>query len=141
MEAGELLKRHGLLNDSQLGQLRQATATVRRWWKRRWRWGTSTRKRRCALGEEVGLDYVDLRDIDVDLSLLKGFPHKLIHRQSLFPIRRDNGQLVVATSDPFDLYPIDEVSAATGLSVVPVLASRIRSAADQEALGRGQRDG
>ena len=44
-----------------------------------------------------------------------GFPHKLIHRQSLFPIRRDNGQLVVATSDPFDLYPLDEVSAATGL--------------------------
>ncbi len=48
----------------------------------------------------------------------------MIYRQSLFPIGRQNGTLIVATSDPFDLYPIDEVSAATGLSVTPVLASR-----------------
>ena len=82
------------------------------------------RRRLCALADETGLEYVDLRDVEVDLTLLVGFPHKLIHRQSLFPLRRDNGQLVVATSDPFDLYPIDEVSAATGLSVIPVLASR-----------------
>ena len=62
---------------------------------------------------EVGLDFIDLAEADVDLSLLKTFPQKLIHRQTLFPIRRDHGQLVVATSDPFDLYPLDEVSAAT----------------------------
>jgi MshEN domain len=125
MEAGEMLKRRGLISDSQLNQLRQANGD-----------GASLIEKAVALGyvreeaalralaEEVGLEYVDLRDTEVDLSLLQDFPHKLIHRQSLFPIRRDNGQLVVATSDPFDLYPIDEVSAATGLSVVPVLASR-----------------
>ena len=64
---------------------------------------------------------------EVDLSLLKDFPHKLIHRQSLFPVRRNNGELVVATSDPFDLYPLDELSAATGLSVIPVLARARKS--------------
>ena len=85
----------------------------------------------------MGLEYVDLRDIEVDLSLLQNFPHKLIHRQSLFPIRRDNGQLVVATSDPFDLYPLDEVSAATGLSVMPVLAVGTRSALIKRHLGVG----
>src|SRR5690606_36443182 len=77
-----------------------------------------------ALGAEVGLDYVDLRETEVDLSLLRSFPQKLIYRQSLFPIQRVNGSLVVATSDPFDLYPLDEVSAATGLSVIPVLAGK-----------------
>ena len=124
-----MLKRRGLLNDTQLGQLRQANGD-----------GASLIEKAVALGyvreeaalralaEETGLEYVDLRDIEVDLSLLVGFPHKLIHRQSLFPLRRDNGQLVVATSDPFDLYPIDEVSAATGLSVIPVLASRTQIA-------------
>jgi general secretion pathway protein E/type IV pilus assembly protein PilB len=30
----------------------------------------------------------------------------------------------VATSDPFDLYPLDELSATTGLTVEPVLAQR-----------------
>ena len=42
----------------------------------------------------------------------------------MFPIRRQNGALIVATSNPFDLYPLDEASAATGLSVLPVLAGR-----------------
>src|SRR5919201_5953889 len=60
----------------------------------------------------------------VDLALLQTFPQKLIHRQTLFPIRKEFGQLIVATSNPFDLYPLDEVSAATGMSVMPVLAAR-----------------
>ena len=77
-----------------------------------------------ALAEEVGLDFIDLTQVDVALSLLETFPSKLIYRQYLFPIARNNGQLEVATSDPFNLYPIDEASAATGLSVVPLLASR-----------------
>jgi general secretion pathway protein E/type IV pilus assembly protein PilB len=93
MEAGEMLKRRGLLSDSQLNQLRQANGD-----------GASLIEKAVALGyvreeaalralaEEVGLEYVDLRDMEVDLSLLQNFPHKLIHRQSLFPIRRDNGQ-------------------------------------------------
>ncbi len=125
MEAGAILVRRGLLDDRQLAQLRNGNGD-----------GTSLIDKAVALGlikeadalrvlgEEIGLEFVDLRDVDVDLSLLDGFPHKLIHRQTLFPIRRTDGQLVVATADPFDLYPIDEVSAATGLSVVPVLASR-----------------
>ena len=31
-----------------------------------------------AIAEEVGLDYIDLSETDVDLSLLKNFPTKLI---------------------------------------------------------------
>ncbi len=77
-----------------------------------------------ALGEEVGLEYVDLSETEIDLSLLKDFPPRFIHREGLFPIRKQNGTLVVATSDPFNLYPLDELSLATGTTVLPVLASR-----------------
>jgi len=76
-----------------------------------------------ALGDEVGMPFVDLEEFEIDLSLLRGFPLKLIHRHAVFPIHRDNGSIVVATSDPFDFYPLDELSATTGLSVVPVLAA------------------
>ena len=95
-----------------------------------------------ALATEVGLDYVDLTEAQVDLSLLKDFPPKMLHRQALFPVRRENGSLIVATSDPFDLYPLDELSASTGLTVVPVLASRAEIAKlIKTALGRRQRNG
>lgn len=125
MEAGEILYRRGLLDESQLQASRNGNNDGVAVLDRAVKMGFVDEDRALqALGEEVGLDYLDLRTVDVDLSLLQGFPTKLIHRESLFPIREDHGQLVVATSDPFDLYPIDEVSAATGRSVVPVLAER-----------------
>ena len=39
-----------------------------------------------ALGDEVGIPFVDLEQQEIDLSLLRGFPQKLIHRHSLFPL-------------------------------------------------------
>jgi type II secretion system protein E len=125
MEAGEIMLRRGLLDKRQLelakgkvqdgvGVLDSAVALG----------FVDEEAALRAIAEEVGLDYIDLNETDVDLSLLKNFPTKLIHRQSVFPISRTNGHLVVATSDPFDLYPIDEVASATGLSVTPVLAGR-----------------
>ena len=71
-----------------------------------------------------GIPFVDLEHHKIDLSLLQNFPLKLIHRHSLFPLQRHNGTLQVATSDPFDLYPLDELSATTGLTIEPVLAQR-----------------
>ena len=76
-----------------------------------------------ALGEEVGMPYIDLDSAEVDLSLLGQLPQKLIHRHGLFPVSRKNGAVVVATSDPFDLYSLDEASAALGTTIEPVLAS------------------
>jgi general secretion pathway protein E/type IV pilus assembly protein PilB len=77
----------------------------------------------AALAEEFGLELVDLSDVKVDPSVLQSMPLKLVHRRTLMPLRRDNGTLVVATGDPFDVYALDELSMLTGLEVHPVLAS------------------
>ncbi|MEM7457157.1 MAG: ATPase, T2SS/T4P/T4SS family [Planctomycetota bacterium] len=77
-----------------------------------------------AVADEMGVDFIDLTKSEVDLSLLDSFPQKLIYRQILFPVRRVNGSIVVATADPLDFYPLDEISAATGLAVEPVLAEK-----------------
>ena len=50
-------------------------------------------------------------------------PLKLVHRRTLMPLSRNNGTLVVATGDPFDVYALDELQMLTGLHVQPVLAS------------------
>src|SRR6184192_3909359 len=77
----------------------------------------------AALAEEFGMELVDLTDVKVDPSVLQSMPLKLVHRRTLMPIRRDNGAIVVATGDPFDVYSLDELSMLTGLQVQPVLAS------------------
>lgn len=77
-----------------------------------------------ALAEETGIDFIDLREAEIDLSVLEGFPQKLIYRHSLFPIGQQNGSLIVATADPLELYPLDEAGSATGKSIIPVAAER-----------------
>lgn len=77
-----------------------------------------------AIAEDVGVEFLDLRNAEIDLSLLNSFPQKIIYREILFPVSRNNGTLVVATSDPLNFYPLDEISAATGLAVEPVLAEQ-----------------
>ncbi len=125
MEAGEILLNKGLLDRRQLQLSRDAQAEGTRLDQAAVGLGFLTEDAALgALGEEVGLEFVDLGELDVDLSLLEKFPQKFIHRESLFPIRQDNGSLVVATSDPFNLYPLDELGSNLGVTVTPVLAAR-----------------
>jgi type II secretory ATPase GspE/PulE/Tfp pilus assembly ATPase PilB-like protein len=125
MDVGETLLRKGLIDARQLELARAAQTEGQRLDQAAVQLGFLTEEAALqALAAEVGLDFVDLVDAEIDLTLLKDFPSRFIHREALFPIRRENGTLVVATSDPFNLYPIDELSVATGLTVVPVLASR-----------------
>ena len=76
------------------------------------------------LADEAGVEYVDLTKVDVDLSLLGLFPQKIIYRHILFPVSRTEDSLTIATADPMDYYPLDEISSAAGLAIVPVLADR-----------------
>jgi general secretion pathway protein E len=125
MEAGSILVKRGLLSAQQLDQLRLDRPETMRLDVAAVDLGLVSEEAALkALGDEVGIPFVDLEQQKVDLSLLNGFPLKLIHRHSVFPLERHNGTLRVATSDPFDLYPLDELSATTGLTIEPVLAQR-----------------
>src|SRR5262245_61736829 len=75
------------------------------------------------LADEFGMDLVDLQSVNVDAEALRSIPLKLVHRRNLMPLSRDNGTLVVATGDPFDLNSIDELQTLTGLKIHPVLAN------------------
>jgi general secretion pathway protein E/type IV pilus assembly protein PilB len=76
-----------------------------------------------ALGELMGMEFVDLTKAKVDPASIAVMPAKLVHRRNLMPLSRDNGTLIVATSDPFDVYSLDELQTLTGLNIQPVLAS------------------
>ena len=123
LEAGEILMRRGLLDAQQLDKLR-ADGTRNIIESAIQQGIVQEEPALRALGDELGMEFVDLREAPVDLELVKSFPQKLIYRHSLFPLSRSNGSLVLATSDPLDVYALDEASAATGLSIVPVVAER-----------------
>ena len=72
-----------------------------------------------AMAEEFGVDFIDLANTEVDLSLLNLFPQKLIYREILFPVRKEGETLIVASADPSDHDPLDEASAETVMMVAP----------------------
>src|SRR6516225_9594614 len=77
----------------------------------------------AALADEFGMELVDLTNVTVERETLEAMPLKLVHRRTLMPLSRNNGTLVVATGDPFDVYALDELQTLTGLHVQSVLAS------------------
>jgi general secretion pathway protein E/type IV pilus assembly protein PilB len=77
-----------------------------------------------ALAEELDMDFVDLSSFQVDTELISRFPINAIFRHEVLPLQRVNGRVRVATSDPFDLEPLDELGSLSGYRVDPVLACR-----------------
>jgi general secretion pathway protein E/type IV pilus assembly protein PilB len=130
MDAGQFLLKHGLLSDSELMRAHDARTNGSRVDQVAVELGiVGEADALRALGAETGVDYIDLEAANVDLSLLQAFPPKLIHRHGLFPVERRRGVVVVATSDPLNLYPLDEAASALDCPIVPVLATR-------EAIGK-----
>ena len=114
MDLAQTLLNRGLLNEAQLAQSRDADSFLD--------WlisqpSVDKDKALEAAAEEYGVEYIDIANAEIDLGLLDDFPQKLIYRASLFPITRSNGSIRIATADPLNFYPLDEVAAATGLQV------------------------
>ena len=125
MEACVILRDRGLLNDTQVDTIVQTGVKGNEQIASAISLGfVEEREALQAVAEAVGVDFVDLRETEVDLGLLDEFPTRLIYRESLFPVAAQNGHITVATSDPFNLYPLDEASAATGKAILPVVATQ-----------------
>jgi len=123
MNASPILLRKAPLDERQLHLAREVLAADGRLERAAVELGCANEEEAlAAVGEALGLEMIDLAAVEIDHALLKDFPVKLIHQHEVFPIRREADSLVVATGDPFDLHALDAVSAATGWSVVPVLA-------------------
>ena len=77
-----------------------------------------------ALGDELGMRFMPLKEFQPDLSLLARFPTTAIFKHEVLPIEGHNGRMTVAISDPFNLESLDELSSLGGCRIEPVLACR-----------------
>lgn len=72
--------------------------------------------------ETLSIPLVNLSEQPIEVETLRSLPAKLVFKKHLVPVSRHNGTLTVATSDPFDLYALDELHLHTGLEIQTVLA-------------------
>ena len=74
-----------------------------------------------ALGQQLGLPYqADLGDIDRELALK--LPITYAKKAVVLPLRRDNGTILAATSEPLNLSTLDDLAALLGSDITLCLA-------------------
>jgi general secretion pathway protein E/type IV pilus assembly protein PilB len=76
------------------------------------------------LATEYEVPFSALEDVDPDKQVLSLFPARILLKEELLPLRRQNGCVEVATSRLFATQGLDVLKTITGLRLQPVLAPR-----------------
>jgi type II secretory ATPase GspE/PulE/Tfp pilus assembly ATPase PilB-like protein len=75
-----------------------------------------------ALAAHFHMPVADLPSLSVEPAVLGLVPARFVFGRRCVPVAREGSRLTIATADPFDLSPADELRLLTGLSIEPVLA-------------------
>jgi type IV pilus assembly protein PilB len=131
----ELLVKENLLNAD---QAQKATAEQRRSSERL---GTVLRRLGFLSDEDLldflsrkyGIPVINLQRVEVTEEIIRLVKKEIVQKYQVFPVRKIGNTLTLALSDPTVVLAIDDVQFATGLHVIPVLASEmaIREAIDK----------
>ncbi len=78
-----------------------------------------------ALAEQVGLEFVDLSEYPIDPTATTLLPEALARRYRAIPIGERDGKLLVAMSDPANVYALDDIRTITNRDVQPLVATSI----------------
>jgi type IV pilus assembly protein PilB len=76
-----------------------------------------------AIAENMGLAFVDLQAIDIDMTAQTMLSLDLARRHMCLPIKIQDDELVVARSDPANIFAIDDLRIGTGYDIRPVVAA------------------
>lgn len=123
---GDLLVDSGLINQEQLNYaLQRQKATGKKLGELLIEEGIIQEKQIIEVLEfQLGIPHMDLDKYYIDPDIPRLINENLARRHSLIPIRKDRDKLIVAMSDPLNIFARDDVKIATGLEVEPVIATR-----------------
>ncbi|MGB3477672.1 MAG: type IV-A pilus assembly ATPase PilB [bacterium] len=125
MKLGELLVKQGTISEDMLAQALEAQK------KDGTRLGTTLinlgyvkeEEMLVALSKHYGVKSVDLRNLEIDESLLKLIPGDLAGKYLIVPVSRFGRTLTIAMINPGDVAAIEDIQFATGFEVDAVVAA------------------
>jgi type IV pilus assembly protein PilB len=75
------------------------------------------------LSRKYGIPVINLERVQVSEEVTRLVRKEIVQKHQVFPVRQVGSTLTIALSDPTVVLAIDDVQFATGLHVIPVLAS------------------
>ena len=125
MKLGEILVNEGLISEDMLAQaLEEQKKDGKRIGSALMKLGFIEENALLkALSKHFGIKSVDLRNKELDESLLKLIPSEIAGKYLVVPVNRFGRTLTVAMINPGDVAAIEDIQFATGFEVEPVVAS------------------
>ncbi|HEY6873433.1 MAG TPA: type IV-A pilus assembly ATPase PilB [Geobacteraceae bacterium] len=134
---GELLVKNNLITKEQLakaldeqkesgGQLRLGTILIKNGL-------ISEPDLTSFLSKQYGVPSINLADFEIDPAVIKIIPAEIGKKYQIVPVNRAGSTLIVAMSDPSNIFAIDDIKFMTGYNVEVVVASEtaIKAAIDK----------
>lgn len=78
-----------------------------------------------ALSKQYDIPFIDLDESLVDPVVGSLLTQKFCQDHILCPVKKENGKLVLAMTDPTDIITIDQIEMMTGMRVSPVVSSEL----------------
>ena len=85
------------------------------------------------LSKHYGVPSIDLAEFDIDPAVINLIPEEVSQKYQLIPINRAGSTLIIAMSDPSNIFAIDDIKFMTGYNVEVVVAAE---AAIKEAIDK-----
>ena len=74
------------------------------------------------LSAEYGVPSINLDEFEIDPEVIQLVPEHVALKHTLVPVNRAGSTLIIATSDPSNIFALDDVKFLTGYNVEPVVA-------------------
>jgi len=131
---GELLVRNNLIDDQQLAKaLAEQKSTGGRLGASLIKLGFIKEEELAAfLSRQYGVPSINLAEFEIDPSVIKLIPNEVAQKYQIVPVNRAGATLIIAMSDPSNIFAIDDIKFMTGYNVEVVVAPEqaIREAID-----------
>ncbi len=125
-QLGQILVDDGLISTEQLGEAQDIQRTLGKSLGRVLIDKAYVNERDLvrALAQQIGMTFVDLQEIDVDARAVTTISDVICKRYTAIPIAYEGDKLVVAMSDPANVFALDDIRTITGRDVKPVISTR-----------------
>ncbi len=75
------------------------------------------------LSKQYGVPAISLKDFEIDADVIKLVPKAVAEKHQVVPVNRAGSSLIIAMSDPSNIFAIDDIKFLTGYNVEVVVAS------------------
>ena len=126
LRLGDLLISAGLITEEQLQEgLAKQSETHERLGEALITAGIITERQLLdALQIQLGVDYVDLGEAEIDPEMTKVIPRGIAKKYSVVPLRTVGDELYLVMADPLNFMAMEEARTVSRMHVVPMISTR-----------------